>query len=908
MLADLLHRLRALLARNAVERELDDELRFHLEHQIEAYEKAGLDRDEAVRRARVEFGGVAQIKEDYRDALGVRLLDDLRRDVRLAIRSLRATPAATAVAVLSLALVSGANTAIFSILTSLVLRALPVHEPERLVHVTDTVPRETGETRVRAWAYPAWEQIRQRPQLFEAATAWSFTRFNLSSGGETEFVDGIWADGGFFQTLGVPAAIGRVFGPIDDRRGGGPDGPVTVISFGYWQRHFGGAADAIGRSVQLNGVPFTIVGVTRPEFFGVEVGRSFDFIVPLQTEALIRGRDSVLDSAATNFLSILARLERGQSLEAAAAGLRRAQPEIREATIGGWSKDVRDRYLTSPFTVIPASTGYSNLRSSYERALVIIAAIVALVLLVGCVNVANLLLARAIGRRHELSMRLALGASRARLVRQLLTESLALATAGAALGLLVASYTSEFLVRQLSTAGNRVFLDVSIDGRVLAFTIAVTVLTALLFGTLPAFRAFRFAPLDALKSQGRSPADHTRSGVMGGLVSLQVALSLVLVVAAGLFIRSFTLLANRQLGLQPDRVMVVTIDPLRANVDPADRRALYERARQAVLRVPNVTDAAISQLTPAGGGGFTPPVALSTTGQPIRLDADGDVFGNLISPGWLRTFGMRLIAGRDLTDADRHGAPRVILVNETFVRRFLGPASPLGRTITLYPSSPRALPADIVGVVADAVYGSPRDPVPPTWYLPIAQFDVPEFPFSSARLSVRAGSGAPELLTKSLVAAISAVDPRLALTFRPLATQIDAALIRERLMAQLAGFLGVLALLLAALGLYGVTAYAVSRQRTEIAIRMALGAAPGRAVAMVLGRVSVLVGVGILAGTLASVWASTFVEGLIYDLAPRDPATLATSVIVLAAMAALATWFPARRAARMDPLAALRES
>ncbi len=589
-----LSRLWALLRSRQMDRDLDDEIASHLAEATDEYIQQGLSPDEAHRAALREFGGVTQAKDVYRQARSFTGLDDLRQDLRYTVRTLGRTPVFTVVVVLTLGLGIGANTAIFSILNGLLLRSLPVREPDRLVHVTDSVLRETGETRVRAWSYPAWEQIRQRPHLFEGATAWSFTRFNLASGGETQFVEGIWADGGFFEMLGVSAVLGRSFSPRDDEPGGGPDGAVTVISYGYWQRHYGGSADVIGRSVRLNGRPFTIIGVAPPEFFGLEVGRSFEFAVPLRTEALIRGPDSALDSASTNFLTILARLERGQSLESAASELRRVQPEIRGATLGPWSKDAVDQYLTSPFTLVPAAAGYSNLRSNYERPVLILAVTVAFVLLIGCVNVANLLLARANGRHHELSVRLALGASRLRLVRQLFAESLTLCVAGAALGVGVAVYTSRFLVQQLSTPANPVFLDVSTDGPVLAFTLVVTAVTALLFGTAPAFLATRAAPMEAIRAQGRTAIDIGRGGVMGWLVVVQVALSVVLVVAAGLFIRSFTTLATRTLGFEPDQVLVVTVDPQQANVDPAQRVRLYQRAREAVRRLPNVADASIS--------------------------------------------------------------------------------------------------------------------------------------------------------------------------------------------------------------------------------------------------------------------------------------------------------------------------
>jgi len=375
-------------------------------------------------------------------------------DVRLAIRQLRASPLVSAVAILSLALGIGANTAIFSLVNSLLLRPLPVEQPQQLVTLTRG-----------SWTNPIWEQIRDRHELFDSSCAWSETRFNLASGGETEFVDGLWASGSVFDTLGVRAIIGRTFTTLDDRRGGGPDGPVAVISYDFWQRRFGGAADAIGRTLTVERVPFTVIGVTPPAFFGPEVGRTFDVAIPIGDEPLIRAV-SWLDERSSWWLSIMARLKPDQSIDAANAALRAAQPTIRDATAPGWNN-----YIPEPFTLAPAATGESQLRRRYERPLIVVLTIVALVLVIACANIANLLLARATARHHEFSVRRALGASRWRLARQLVAESAVLSTAGALAGIVVARWGSQFLVQQISTRTDRVFLDLSLDIPVLVFTI-----------------------------------------------------------------------------------------------------------------------------------------------------------------------------------------------------------------------------------------------------------------------------------------------------------------------------------------------------------------------------------------------------------------------------------------------------
>ncbi len=817
-------------------------------------------------------------------------------DIRNALRALRATPVVTVVAVLSLALGIGANTAIFSLVNCLLLRALPVRDPQRLVVL------DKG-----SWSNPIWEQIRNRQrECFDGATAWSATRFDLAQGGKAELVEGLWTSGGFFEVLGVPAILGRTFQASDDRRGGGPDGPAAVISYSFWQRHLGGAADAVGRAIALNRVSFTIIGVTPPGFYGPQIGKAFDVAIPIGTEPLLHGKESWLDNGSTWWLSIMARLKTDQSVKEAENRLRAIQPQIRQATLpSDWHPEYLNRYLQDAFVLKPAAGGPSFLRERYGRPLLTLMVIVALVLIIACANIANLFLARANARRHELSLRIALGASRLRLAAQLLAESLMLAGLGAAVGMLTAKWGAGLLVRQLSTQKDTIFLDLALDGRVLLFTTAIAVTTALLFGTAPAIHAARLEPIEALKSQGRGFAGEGRGVLSNPLVVAQVALSLVLIVAGGLFLRTFSELSNLKLGFDRNPVLIVRMDAQKSTAEPSQRPFLFRRVRDAVASVSGVAHAGVSVVTPVSGSNWNN--TLEFPDGPPLSGRERSVQMNLLSPDWFATYGTTILAGRDFDTHDRPGATPVAIVNQAFAEKYYGGANPIGRTFRRMARPGKQPPLmEVVGLVEDSVYRSLREPLSPTFYLPFEQW-VGEYMPGDANLSIRAAGGRPELLVKSVTEAISSIDKDLSLTFLPLSDQIDSSLVQERLIAVLAGSFGTLALLLAGIGLYGVTAYSVGRRRREIGIRIALGAVPSSVVRMVVGRVALLVGLGIAFGAAVSIWASQFVEKLLFGLKARDPLTLVGGAAVLAAIGAVAGWLPAHRATRIEPAEILRE-
>jgi predicted permease len=910
MLTDWMLRLRALFKRTTVEQEIDDELRFHFDHQVDSYVARGLERAEAVRRARLEFGGLDQVKEEYRDALGVRLIDSFSRDVRLALRSLRSTPIVTTVAILSLALGIGANTAIFSLIDSLVLRTLPgVVQPEQLVTMSSGSPGPAGPR----WSYAFWKEIEKRSQVFDGALAWSARRFDLSAGGEIQSVEGVFATGSFFETLGVRAAIGRTFTPADDVLGGTNDGPVAVIGYNLWQSRFGASPQVVGMPLTIDRVPFTIVGVAPAGFFGTEVGRSIDIAVPLSAEPLLQGSASNVKAPFDTFnswLVVALRLKPEQSLEAATTILRDMQPGIREGAKPQIPQVREFEFIKEPFTLSPISTGISELRRSYQRPLVAILFVVALVLLVACANIANLQLARARMRRHELSVRRALGAAPWQLTRQLLIESLLLAAVGAGFALVIASWGSRTLVTQISTQASSITLELPLDWRVLGFTMALTTATVLVFGIAPAFQAAGVAPIEAIKVQGRGLVGEHRTRFAGALVVLQVGLSLVLVVFAGLFVSSFQRLTSRSLGFDTERVHLIRIDAAQASSKPTDRGALYHRLVDAVASIPGVASAAASDKTPLDRGNA--PAFVRVAGAPPEVVSERiSAKLSYITPGWFAAYEIPLRAGRDFGARDRNGGMPVLIVNDAFVRKFFPAGNALGSTVTLtlgareeYSMGPRT----VVGVVGDTIYSSLREAPQAIAYLPLAQYDLPVPLYAFINIAVRSAAGSPANRAAGVNAALAAVDRNLTARLSTLDVQVNDSLRQERILALLTASFAALALLLAGLGLYGVTAYAVARRRTEIGIRMALGAVQTTVVRLVVSRVARLVGIGVVAGVVASLWLSRFVASLLYGLEPGDPTTLLVAVVVLGAVGITAALLPAMRASRIDPAAVLRES
>ena len=895
-MTELWRRLRFLLGRRRAEDDLAEEMRLHLE--LRAAERAaqGAEQREAELAARRKFGNVTSLREAGSATWGWSWLDSLTQDVRYGVRSLLAYPGFTLTAVLSLMLGIGANTAIFTIVNAVMLRSLPVEDPRQLVQVRSG--KDGGFTN------PIWEQIRDHQKAFSGTFAFSNNRFDLTEGGESRFAQGMWVSGDFFRVLGVPPLLGRVLSNEDDRRGGGKSGPTAVISYAFWKGHFASDPDIVGKTIKLDRHSFEIVGVTPPWFTGLEVDQGYDVAIPIGCEPILHTDRSALDERSWWWLRIMGRLAPGTTIDQAGAAMNALAPEVNKATLPTkWDPRDQKEYLQRTFNLRQKDTGFSDVGGRYREALLTLMAVVGLVLLIACANIANLLLARAAAREREMSIRLAIGAGRGRLIRQLLTESLLLSAAGALGGLLFARWGSSLLVRLLATARNPVAVDLTPDGMVLAFTMGVAVLTGLLFGLAPAFRATGVSPNQVLKEHSRgaiASASRFRLGRM--LVAGQVALSLVLLVGAGLFLSTMRNLLTVETGFDSHAVLIVRADTS-AQVPKPQRLAIYQQILERLQTLPGVTSAASSMMTPISDwfwNDYTYPEGFQAKSREDTL-----TYFNRVSPGYFRTLRTPLLAGRDFTAQDTLGAAKVIIINETAARHFFGAASPLGKTIGLEVPDKRDLREahEVIGVVKDAKYGALSEETLRTAFLPLAQ-DPDPFPNASFELRT---SGPLDALTPSVRSAIAEVNRGVSLEFQSFETQVRESLGRQRLVALLTSFFGALALLLAMIGLYGVTTYAVVRRRGEIGIRMALGAARSTVIWLVLRDVAIMLSIGTVLGIAAAVAAGRLVGSLLYGVKPADPVTLAAAALVLAAATAISGYLPALHASRLDPSTALRD-
>ncbi len=888
----LLHRLLGLFRKGKLDHELDDEIKAHLEMQIDENVRKGMSLEEARYAAQRSFGGVDQIKELYRDRRGVPLIETTLQDLRFAIRVLRRSPVYTTVVVLTLAIGIGANTAIFSLVDAVLIKLLPVNNPEQLVAI-DTFSQRGERTN---FSYPLFEQLRDRTSTFKGVFAAIDGTSNMEMIGPANSqplqVEVQLVSGEYFPVLGVNAITGRTLTTEDNKVPGAH--PVAVINYAFWRNKLGGDNSIVGKSIKLKNQPFTIVGVTPPDFFGESVGRAPDIWVPLMMQPNFDRGESFLGMPNMGWLRVMARLDPAESRQQAQAALAvwLSQVQTDQGELG------RNARRLSRVEVVPGSRGLSETRDKFSKQLWILTAVVGLLLLIACANVANLLLVRASARAKEVAVRLAIGAGRGRLIRQFLTESLLLAFAGAVLGLILASWGSRLLLRMASEGAGPIPIDVSLNVRIFGFTMLVALITAILFGLTPALSATRPDVNTALKVNTVANPGLPLSRL---LVVVQVALSLLLITGAALFVQTLRNLRIRNMGFEADKVLQVRIDAQSAGYKDEQLADLYTRLLTSIESVPGVVSASTSSSGFRTGSSRTCCVAVE--GYTFNANEDRQIQTGSVAPGYFKTIGLPMLLGREFQQQDLSPQKtpgsfgKVAIINEVMARRYFGNSNPVGKHFGWGDPPDVKYDIEIIGVAANAVYGNLREETSSLIY----------FPGNRGQLLVVRAAGAPDAVVTSIRNEIRAVDKNLLVSgIKTVPQLIDQSLILEALLAKLSSFFGVLALLLASIGLYGVMAYAVVRRTKEIGIRMALGAQPASVRWMVLRDTLKLVIVGVVIGIPAALAATRFISGLLYGLTPTDPISVSMAVITLVGSAMLAGFLPARTASRVDPLVALK--
>jgi len=902
-------RLRAVFRKEELNQQLSDELAFHLAKQIDQNIAAGMSPDEARYAALRKFGGVEQVKEECRDAWGMRFIDTLLQDIRYGLRMLAKNPGFTAVAVVTLALGIGANTAIFTLINAVLLQSLPLKNPGQLVLFYDGAATGTNTSNGipnDIYSYPAWEYFRDHDESFEGLCAFrqESDRLTLQMGASSdpqrqEQVRGHLVSGSYFTVLGVQAAAGRLLTAQDDI----PTAPPgAVISYDFWRRRFNLDRSVMGKTVDLNGTVFTIVGVTPREFFGERVGTPPDFWLPLSWQPQVLQRGSWLATQDLYWLNLMGRLKPGVTAEIAQANLNTQLHQYYTAQAGSRITPERQRQIQSAHIQLkPGARGISVLRFAYSEPLHVLMAVVALVLLIACANVATLMLARASARRQELFVRLALGARRSRLVRQLLTESVLLALFGALAGAVLAGWGVHLLVAMLPLAS---VVKVKPDLLVLGFTLAVSVLTGVLFGLMPALRSSKMGLTGGAAARSSASSGGSTFKPAYTLVVLQVALSSVLLVGAALLTHSLLDLERQDLGFNSENVLLVSTGFRLAGVPPAELLPLYRQIQERLNSLPGVTSASMARFSPISGGISSNNFSLAGYEPPAEKAMN--VYKLEVGPGFFETLGVPLLLGRPFGPQDTPASSFVAVVNQTFVQEYLPNQNPIGRRMSI--GSPFKAPgAEIIGVVADSKYYNLREKPKPMAFFSLWQAGADKHLDAYAgELMIRTSrdpSGAIAEVRRVLIE----TDSRLPiLGAQTLHDQIYESLNQERMITKSCSFFGLLALVLACIGLYGTMAYSVARRTNEIGIRMALGAQRSRVLWLFLRDSVALVALGLTLGLPLAMSTTRWIKSLLFGLPPVDWLAFGGTLVLMVAVSGLASYLPARRATKVDPMVALR--